>query len=573
MSTSPEKPTLSTTMRVPTDAERLIPTPEEWLAADPDPVTRAELEQLIAAGDQAAIDDRFGDRLRFGTAGIRGPMGAGPNRMNRVVVRQFAAALAEWLGGRGGVVIAHDARQNSDVFAADAAEVLAGAGCWPVTLPPNTPTPVLAFAVTQLTCAAGVMVTASHNPVGDNGLKLYLADGAQVIPPHDQAIEAAMAAQPLPSRDLPDRGPDPEWPQKVTVEVEYMGAILANVPSLYSFHPLAYTPLQGVGLHYVNFALTYLENGEPFVVEDEAEPDPLFRNVVSPNPENHDTLAKVIRRAEQIDTPLAIANDPDADRMAAAVWAYENEWRVLTGDEIGALLCDWILGLRAGSGGDERVVASSIVSGRLVGRIAEARGATHVETLTGFKWIARAADSLKPRPGHLPWRFVFGYEEALGFACNNRVKDKDGISAAVHFTMLCRWLAYEYGSTPIERLAELMDEFGLHRTDQVSMELDGRTGSEIMDVIRADQPDRFGEVDVVETTDFLDGVGGLHPADVLRFDLADDSRVSLRPSGTEPLMKAYIEVVGDIAYPDPLLALSESVRDLIYEASEAISDR
>lgn len=549
------------------------PTPEEWLAADPDPVTRAELEGVLEAGDQTAIDNRFGDRLRFGTAGIRGPMGAGPNRMNRVVVRQFAAALAEWLGGRGGVVIAHDARQNSDIFASDVAEVLAGAGCWPVTLPPNTPTPVLAFAVNQLTCAAGVMVTASHNPVGDNGVKLYLADGAQVIPPHDQAIEAAMAAQPLPPRDLPDRGPDPEWPQRVTVEAEYIAAILANVPSVHSFHPLAYTPLQGVGLHYLNFALTHLENGEPFVVEDEAEPDPLFGNVVSPNPENHDTLAKVIRRAEQVDTPLAIANDPDADRMAAAVWAYDNEWRILTGDEIGALLCDWILGLRGGSGGDERVVASSIVSGRLVGRIAEARGATHVETLTGFKWIARAADNLKPRPGHLPWRFVFGYEEALGFACNDRVRDKDGISAAVHFTMMCRWLAYEFGRTPIERLAELMDEFGLHRTDQVSVELDGRAGSAVMGVIRDRLPHSFGGVEVARTTDYLDGVGGLYPADVLRFDLAEGSRVSLRPSGTEPQIKGYIEVVGDIRVPDPLLTLREAVRELIYEASAAISNR
>ncbi len=541
------------------------PTPQEWLAADPDPVTRAELESLINSGDQEGIDDRFGDRLRFGTAGIRGPMGAGPNRMNRVVVRQFAAALAEWLNFRGGVVIAHDARENSEEFAADVAEVLAGAGCWPVTLPPNSPTPVLAFAVTQLTCAAGVMVTASHNPVGDNGLKLYLADGAQVIPPHDQAIEAAVAAQPLPPRDLADRGPDPEWPQKVSVEVEYMAAILANVPRLYSFHPLAYTPLQGVGLHYVNFALTELENGEPFVVEDEAEPDPLFRNVVSPNPENHDTLAKVIRRAEQIDTPLAIANDPDADRMAAAVWAYENEWRVLTGDEIGALLCDWILGLGVESGGDERVVASSIVSGRLVGRISEARGATHVETLTGFKWISRAADSLKPRPGHLPWRFVFGYEEALGFACNNRVRDKDGISAAVHFTMMCRWLADEDGRTPIERLAELMDEFGLHRTDQVSMKLDSRTGSEVMSTIRERLPHRFGRVEVMKTTDYRDGVDGLYPADVLRFDLADGSRVSLRPSGTEPLIKGYIEVVGDIQIPDPLFELTEAVREMVFE--------
>lgn len=532
------------------------PTPEEWLAADPDPVTRTELQQLIDTGDQAGIEDRFGDRLRFGTAGIRGPMGAGPNRINRVVVRQFAAALAEWLGGSGGVVIAHDARHNSDIFAADIAEILAAAGCWPVTLPPNSPTPVLAFAVTRLTCAAGVMVTASHNPVGDNGLKLYLADGAQVVPPHDQAIEAAMAAQPLPPQNLPSA-----LPEKIDVSAEYTAAILTNVSIRGPFHPLAYTPLQGVGLPILSQALEQIDNGRPYVVEDEAEPDPMFSNVVSPNPENHDTLAKVIRRAEQIDTPLALASDPDADRLAAAVWSYDNEWRILTGDEIGALLCDWML--RTTPGGAERVVANSIVSGQLVGRIAKARGATHVETLTGFKWIARAADDLESRSDGLSWKLVFGYEEALGFACNDAVRDKDGISAAVQFVALCRALAMENGRTPIERLAELMEEFGLHRTDQVSVNLGTSTGSEMMAAIRTARPNRFGDTEVVQTTDYRDGVEGLPPADVLRFDLANGSRVSLRPSGTEPQIKGYIEVVGDITFPDPLHTLSEAVRELI----------
>ena len=539
----------------------MSPTPQEWLAADPDPVTRAELEELIEAGDQDGIDDRFGGRLTFGTAGIRGPMGAGPNRMNRVVVRQLAAALAEWLGGAGGVVIGHDARHNSDVFAADIAEVLAAGGCWPVLLPPRSPTPVLAFAVTRLKCAAGVMVTASHNPAGDNGLKVYLADGAQIIPPHDQAIEAAMAAQPLPPRELPSRGLDPEWPQSVTVLIPYLAAILSNVTVRGPFHPLAYTPLQGVGLPILTMALEHIDNGKPFVVKDEAEPDPFFANVVSPNPEHPDTLTKLIARANQIDTPLALATDPDADRLAAAVWAYDNEWRILTGDEIGALLCDWLL--TTTYGGTERVVANSIVSGRLVGRIAEARGATHVETLTGFKWIARAADNLGPRPDGLDWRLVFGYEEALGFACNDAVRDKDGISAAVQFVAMCRALVIDEGSTPIQRLGELMDEFGLHRTDQVTVDLEGRSGSDCMDLIRAAPPDRFGAIEVARTTDFGEGVGGLHPADVLRFDLADGSRVSLRPSGTEPLIKGYIEVVGDVCYPDPLVRLREAVAELI----------
>ena len=532
------------------------PTPEDWLAVDPDPVTRAELQQLIDSGDQAGIDDRFGDRLRFGTAGIRGPMGAGPNRMNRVVVRQTAAALAIHVGPGAKVVIGFDARQNSDVFAQDVASVLAAAGCHPMMLPPKSPTPVLAFAVTHLGADAGVMVTASHNPAGDNGIKVYLDDGAQIIPPHDQAIEAAIASQPLPPLDLPLASPE-----KVDVSAEYMTAILANVAIRGPFHPLAYTPLQGVGLPLLSRALEQINNGRPYVVEDEAEPDPLFSNVVSPNPENHDTLAKVIRRAEQIDTPLALASDPDADRLAAAVWAYDNEWRILTGDEIGALLCDWML--ETTPGGTERVVANSIVSGRLVGRIAEARGATHVETLTGFKWIARAADDLAPRSDGLPWKLVFGYEEALGFACNDAVRDKDGISAAVQFVALCRALVMEDGRTPIERLGELMDEFDLHRTDQVSVNLGSRSGSEIMEAVRADLPSQFGDVVVTKITDYRDGVEGLPPADVLRFDLADGNRVSLRPSGTEPQIKGYIEVVGDIQFPDPLQTLSEAVRELI----------
>ncbi len=537
------------------------PTPQEWLAADPDPATRAELESLIDAGDQEGIDDRFGDRLRFGTAGIRGPMGAGPNRMNRVVVRQFALALADWVPEGEAVVIGFDARQNSDVFAYDIAGVLALAGRTPMLLPPFSPTPVVSLTTIALYAGAGVMVTASHNPVGDNGLKLYMPDGAQIIPPHDRAIEAAMAAQSLPPRDLRFNESAFEWPEAPEFVDHYLATILSNVSIQGPFHPVAYTPLQGVGLPLLSRALEHIDNGRPYVVEDEAEPDPLFRNVVSPNPEHHDTLGKVIRRAEQIDTPLALATDPDADRLAAAVWAYGNEWRILTGDEIGALLCDWML--RTTPGGTERVVANSIVSGRLVGRIAEARGATHVETLTGFKWIARAADTLGPRVDGLEWKLVFGYEEALGFACNDAVRDKDGISAAVQFTALCRALAMEDGRTPIQRLGELMDEFGRHRTDRITVELDGRSGSEIMAALRQALPDRLGEAPVAEVTDFQDGAGGMHPADVLRFDLADGSRVSLRPSGTEPLIKGYLEVVGAVQIPDPLITLSEAVRELL----------
>ncbi|MCY4163049.1 MAG: PfkB family carbohydrate kinase [bacterium] len=548
------------------------PSVEEWLAADPDPETRAELEGLIAANDQVGIQDRFGDRLRFGTAGIRGPMGAGPNRMNRVVVRQFANALVQQLTPSAKVVVAHDARHNSDVFANDVAEVLAAVGCRPILLTPNTPTPVLAFAVRYLKAEAGVMITASHNPVGDNGLKLYLKDGAQVIPPHDAAIEAQMATLGLLPRDLVWSAPNPGWPMHLhkqgdkgaMLEMQYLTDILADVPRLPGYMPVAYTPLQGVGGRFVSWALEMLENGKPFVVKDEVDPDPAFSNVVSPNPEDHSTLEKVIAEATRIDTWLAIANDPDADRMAAAVWAYENEWRVLSGDEIGALLCDWVLGLpTVRNHGAERVVASSIVSGRLVGRIAEARGATHVETLTGFKWISRATDRLPPRGAdELPWRFVFGYEEALGFACNDRIRDKDGISAAVHFTMMCRSLRRE-GLTPIDRLAELNSEFGLHRTAQVTQELQGRSGVDAMAAIRSRLPQQVGGIEVTQITDFAPGALGLPPADVLRLDLADGSRVSLRPSGTEPLIKAYIEVVGPLEFPDPLGALTQVARDLL----------
>ncbi len=672
-----------------------IPTPEEWLAADPDPVTRLELEFLLKTGDQDGIAARFGDRLRFGTAGMRGPMGVGPNRMNRVVVRQFAAALAEWLPENAEVVIGCDARNNSDVFANEVAAVLAAAGCRPMLLPPRLPTPVLAFAVTDLGARAGVMATASHNPAGDNGLKLYMADGAQVVPPHDRAIEAAMAAQPLPPRDLPPPFPSPKQsdntdasasladpkrvdgpdntdasasladPKRVDapdstdgVVDRYLAAISSNVTTRgRGFYPVAYTPLQGVGLPVLRSALGYVIDGPLHVVEDEAEPDPWFRNVFSPNPEDEETLHKAMFVAGQIESesddsraaralpielesddsraaralpiepesddsraaralpielesddsraaralplepesddsraaralPLALATDPDADRMAAAIRVSSQQgivtdsglvdtgradpgpagkkmsvsrhkWRILSGDEIGALLCDWML--ETTPGGDERVVAGSIVSGRLVKRVAEARGATYVETLTGFKWIARAADNLGPRADGKQWKLVFGYEEALGFACNDRVRDKDGISAALHFVAMCKSPLL----TPIGRLDGLMAEFGLHRTDQIVVELEDCAASEVMDAIRAAPPPRFGDAEVVGTTDYRDGVGGLHPADVLRFDLADGGRVSLRPSGTEPLIKFYMEVVGDIGDPDPMTVLYDAVWDLI----------
>ena len=509
-----------------------------WLAEDPDPDTRAELQAVLDAGDAAGLADRFGARLEFGTAGLRGALGAGPNRMNRVVVRRAAAGLAAYLKARGGgaVVIGYDARHKSDVFARDTAAVMRGAGLRALVLPRPLPTPVLAFAIRHLGTQAGVMVTASHNPPQDNGYKVYLGDGSQIVPPADAEISAEIdALGPLASVPLVD-----DWE---TLGDEVLDAYLERVAGLVRADVprdlrIVYTPLHGVGRDVVLAAFERAGFGHPDVVTEQGDPDPEFRTVSFPNPEEPGAIDLALARAAATGAQIVLANDPDADRCAVAVPdpAAEGGWRMLRGDEVGALLGTHLARRDPGLAG---TYAASIVSSSLLGRIAAAHGLDYEETLTGFKWIARV-------PG-----LRFGYEEALGYCADpDSVRDKDGISAALLVAELAATLAAE-GRTLLDLLDDIAREHGLHATDQLSVRVqDLGLIDAAMARLRSDPPVSLGGFAVIAAEDLAQGVGGLPPTDGLRYHLAENGRVVVRPSGTEPKVKCYLEVVVPVAGDD-----------------------
>jgi phosphomannomutase len=497
---------------------------ERWLAEDPDPATRGELRALLDGGDEAAVAARFAGRLEFGTAGLRGPLRAGPNGMNRAVVRRTAAGLAAYLRRPevpGPVVIGYDARHGSADFAADSAAVLAGAGLRARLLPAPLPTPVLAYAVRLLGAAAGVMVTASHNPPQDNGYKVYGADGAQIVPPVDSGIEAAIEAV----------GPLSTVPMSYEYDVlgdevleSYLDAVAAVPRTEHRALRTVHTALHGVGGEVVRRAFERAGFPAPVPVAEQAAPDPDFPTVAFPNPEEPGALDLALALASATDADLLVASDPDADRCSVAVPTADG-WRPLTGDELGVLLADHLI--RSGRTG---TYATTIVSSSLLGRLCAARGVPFGETLTGFKWIVRAADDL-----------AYGYEEALGYCVlPGAVLDKDGISAALLAADLAASLKAE-GRTLPDRLDELAAEFGVHATAQVSVRVaDLSRIAATMAALRADPPSTLlGRPATTED---------LRPdADVLRLR-ADGVRVVVRPSGTEPKLKAYLEVVtGDRA--------------------------
>jgi phosphomannomutase len=494
-----------------------------WLAEDPDPETRAELADILARRDTDALADRFGARLEFGTAGLRGALGAGPNRMNRTVVTRTAAGLAAYLRMHGGrrVVVGYDARRKSDVFARDTAEVVAGAGLEALVLPRPLPTPVLAFAVRHLGCDAGVMVTASHNPPQDNGYKVYLGDGSQIVPPADAEIAAEIeTVGPLPSVPRSDG-----WH---TLGEDVLDDYLASVTRLVNPDTprdlqLAYTPLHGVGGEVLVAALERAGFDAPAVVDAQFTPDPAFPTVAFPNPEEQGAMDRALALADESAADLVLANDPDADRCAVAVGG-----RVLRGDEVGVLLADHLL--RKGVRG---TYATTIVSSSLLERLCARHGVPYAETLTGFKWISRAADDL-----------AFGYEEALGYCCDPAsVRDKDGVSAAVLVAEMAAALKAT-GRTLLDRLDELAGEYGLHATDQLSMRVtDLDQIAEAMAHLRAVPPETMASRTVTQVDDLARGNGGLPPTDGLRYRLGDGARVVVRPSGTEPKLKCYLEVV------------------------------
>jgi len=501
-----------------------------WAAEDPDDTTRTELEQIIAdvegGADPADLADRFAGSLEFGTAGLRGAVGPGPNRMNRVVVIRAAAGLAGYLheqGATGPVVVGYDARHRSDDFARDTAEVMSGAGFKVWLMPRPLPTPVVAFAIRELGCAAGVMVTASHNPPQDNGYKVYLGDGSQIVPPADAGIAARIDAV-GPLRDVP-RGPGGTVLGEHIVD-RYLDTIAELAEDGPRDLDLVYTPLHGVGGTSVLQVLETAGFSAPRVVEQQEQPDPDFPTVSFPNPEEPGAMDLALALAAEHDADLVVANDPDADRCAAAV-PTGNGWRMLRGDEVGALLAHHLM-----SRGRSGTWATSIVSSSLLGRMAAAASQPYVETLTGFKWIGRVPD------------LVFGYEEALGYCCDpDHVKDKDGVSALL---LLCELAAQTKaaGRTLVDVLDDLALAHGMHATDQVSVRVaDLSLIAAAMERLRAAPPTELGGLAVERIDDLSLGSADLPPTDGLRFHLADDARVVVRPSGTEPKLKCYLEVV------------------------------
>jgi len=519
-----------------------------WLAQDPDEVTRAELSSLIAAadaGDGAAhteLADRFGARLEFGTAGLRGRLGAGSNRMNRVLVAQAAAGLAAYVrensdDARPTVVIGYDGRRNSDVFARDSAELFAGAGLRAVLLPRLLPTPVLAFAVRQLGAAAGVMVTASHNPPDDNGYKVYLGGsdgGSQIVSPADAAIAAHIleVAAAGDIRTLP-RGEYEVADESVVDAYVAATATVAPAPAGAAGMTWVYTAMHGVGHETLERILVAAGYPLPTVVAEQIEPDGAFPTVSFPNPEEPGAMDLSYATAREAGAEFIIANDPDADRLAVAIPdpASPEGWRRLTGNEVGLLL-GW-RAARTASAGAGGSLACSLVSSPGLQTVAEHYGLDFHATLTGFKWISRA-------PG-----IVFGFEEALGYLVNpETVRDKDGISAAVAMLGLIAE-AREQGRTLADLMRQFDETFGFFASGQVSVRVvDLSLIGRLMASLRATPPQRVGGVAVERIDDLLTGVEGLPPSDVLRLWLADGSRVIVRPSGTEPKLKVYLDVRG-----------------------------
>ncbi|GEK80716.1 phospho-sugar mutase [Agrococcus baldri] len=540
-----------------------------WAAADPDAETRAELEASIAAaegGDAAAltsVTDAFSGRLQFGTAGLRGRIGPGPNRMNRVVVQQASAGLADFLLGREphpSVVIGWDGRRGSEQFARDAAAVFAGRGVRAILLPRLLPTPVTAFAVRHLGTSAGVMVTASHNPPADNGYKVYLGgddEGSQIVPPVDGEIAALIEqAAATPVAEYPRGEPETAGEGVWRAYVEATAAIgQADQGMQGATGPRAvYTPLHGVGLETVEAVLA--EAGFPALipVPEQARPDGAFPTVDFPNPEEPGALDLAMALATAEGAELIVANDPDADRLAVAVpdATAPSGWRMLTGNEVGLLL-GWDAARSARGHG---VLAASIVSSPGLGVIAEAHGLEFVQTLTGFKWVSRV-------PG-----LVYGYEEALGYLVNpGTVRDKDGISALVRLLTLASEL-HERGSSLSEELLALAGEFGAFESGQVSVRVTELARiPATMAALRAQPPSELAGAAVLAADDLaLPEHGAI--GDILRFTLDDGSRVMVRPSGTEPKVKVYIDATST---DGPPAARIRAARARVAAIAEAVA--
>lgn len=528
------------------DTQQLLEQARTWAAIDPDTETKTQLEGIIAqveAGDAAAtadLADRFSGTLQFGTAGLRAELGAGPMRMNRVVVQRAAQGLADYATARASAegwekisaVVGFDARKNSDIFALDTAAIFTAAGIEVHLMPSALPTPVTAWATREYGAEIGVMVTASHNPPNDNGYKVYLggaavepgARGAQIIPPYDGDIAAAIAAV-----DTPVLAADGWTVLPESVAADYIARVTPLIEQKDRDLKIVLTPMHGVGGQTAEAVLRQAGFTNVTLVPEQAEPDPLFSTVAFPNPEEPGALDLAMALAEKIDADLIIANDPDADRAAFAV-KRNGTWAMLRGDEAGAILATRVLA--SVSDPAEATFANSLVSSRLAGAIAKAAGVAHRETLTGFKWIARV-DNL-----------TFGYEEALGYCVDHaQVRDKDGISAALVMADYAQELK-DAGSSLPALLDEIATEHGLYATDQLSVRVDDLAQiPAMMQRLRATPPAELAESRVVSVEDLTEGTNTLPPTDGMRYYTEDSTRVIVRPSGTEPKLKCYLEVV------------------------------
>lgn len=520
-----------------------------WFEAEPDADLRDELDALLA-GDDDELARRFTGRLQFGTAGLRGAVGAGPQRMNRLVVRQAAAGLVDHLlatmpdAAARGVIIGYDARRKSDAFALDTARVCAARGVRAMLFDRVVPTPVLAWNITGTNAAAGVMVTASHNPPADNGYKVYLHTGAQIVPPADEQIAARIDA--VDPCAVPLSAPDD--PLIEMLDHSLVDAYLDAVPAV-RFHPglvgsrVAYTAMHGVGGDTLMAAFDRAGLPAPYVVEAQQQPDGTFPTVSFPNPEEAGAMDLLFEVAARNGAALAIANDPDADRLGAAIPAGSDPtgpWRRLGGDEIGWLLADHIL---RHTSGDDRLVVTTLVSSSLLGRMAAAHGVHSAETFTGFKWIGH---TVLERPDQ---RFVFGYEQALGYLVCGRPLDKDGITAAVLLAEVAA-LAEAEGVTVQDRLDAIAAQYGRHLIAERSVRLDPAIGQAAVVRLREQPPTDVGGHTVRSVEWFEE-------ATLLRLHVDGDLRLQVRPSGTEPKVKLYGEGLGvdPTPYLDVLAAL------------------
>jgi len=537
-----------------TELQTLLIQAQAWHDQDPDPVTRAELSELIQAKDEAALVSRFSSRLAFGTAGLRGELGAGPNRMNRVLVAQAAAGIGRYLltkESTPSVVIGFDGRVNSDVFAKDSAEVLAGMGIRVLLLDQMGPTPLVAFATRELGMSAGIMVTASHNPPRDNGYKVYLGgsfNGSQIISPVDTDIskEIGLVAS---SETFASLSKSSEY-EVIGDEIreQYLQSVLAVAGTVVKKSlKVVYTPLHGVGWATVEPLFARAGSESLITVDQQIQPDGSFPTVTFPNPEEPGALDLAFDLATDYKADLIIANDPDADRVAIAL-PTDNGWQRLTGDQVGLILADEIA--KTASSG---TLACSIVSSSALAEVAKHYGLDFKQTLTGFKWISKVPN------------LIFGYEEALGYCIDPKhVADKDGISAALMLSNIARREALA-GRTLWDLLAELGNRYGHFATGQISIRVtDLSVISTAMRTLRANPPKELAGKRLT-FTDMAIGSEALPATDGLMFVLSDNRRVIIRPSGTEPKLKCYLQAVGESAVEaEQLLAeLTESCRELL----------